>query len=58
MRSKQPWVADQALEIAVYAHSQATESSAPFDLPHYLSTYHHFITANQSTLGYNRKQPN
>lgn len=57
MRGKQPWVADQALEIDVYAHSQATESSAPFDLPHYLSTYCHLITANQRILGYKWKQP-
>lgn len=45
MRIKQPWVADQALEIVVCAHLQATESSVPFDLLHYLSAYrYHNIT--------------
>lgn len=34
-----PLVADQALEIVLCAHLLATESSAPFDLPHYLSAH-------------------
>lgn len=29
-----PWVVDQVLELVVYVHWQAKESSAPFDFPH------------------------
>lgn len=32
-----PLVADQALQIVLCAHLLVIESSAPFDLPHYLS---------------------
>ena len=39
LRRIRPWVADQDLGIVVSAHLQATESSAPFDLQHYPSTY-------------------
>ena len=34
IQKRKPWVVDQVLELVVYVHLQAKESSAPFDFPH------------------------
>ena len=39
IQKRKPWVVDQVLELVVYVHSQAKESSALFDFPHCLSAH-------------------
>lgn len=38
-QKKKPLVVDQVLELVVYVHLQAKESSAPFDFPHFPSAW-------------------